>query len=93
MRLFQAAVELAGHAQEIERLDNSVRIAETLEHRKRLVMLLQAGGRLLDVGVPVPDTIEAMADQRLVAELARQRQCVCEMLAGAPVVVRGPQQP
>src|SRR5687768_17651542 len=68
-------------------------ITEPLEQSERFPMVAQGRRRLVEVGVPVGDAVEALRDERVVADRACQGQRLAAILTGAWIVARRPEHP
>ena len=89
--LHRIATERAYHAQQIQRLSDSMLILHLLEDGQRLLVAAQRLERLLDVHMPVAQAVEVVGKQFRVGKLARTFNGLAEVRTRVLVIAFGPQ--
>src|SRR6266487_3105490 len=86
------ATEKTCYAQQIQRLSDSVLILHLLENGQRLLMAAQRFMRLLDIQVPVAQSVEAVGKQFRIGKRLRQVKRSAKKCAHSFIVTSCPQE-
>src|SRR5205085_12570526 len=90
--LHQIATERTYHAQQIQRLSDSMLILHLLEDGQRLLVAAQRLERLLDVHMPVAQAVEAVCKQFRIVKRSRTVNGAAEVCTRLLVITFCPQE-